>query len=253
MFPLVHHYADKIISPLAEDHLMIFGGLFPDLASGGGMERNFAHECGALFYEWCRKNAPEGLLMARSVICHGTEPKGLDYYADEDWNGGPKGWCFHEGKKYMDGVRKATPLGEDYILWKAHNFVEMGLELLVLEKEKTLCEELLAAIDDRSAAAYAADIFYGAFRDNGCVRERLKDVFLRAADIFAIEIVTPTTLAEKQAKSFVKRFGIRDANVPAMAALLEEIREDLRKNDLGMNFLSQALPLVSDMMKNYPV
>ena len=108
MFPIVHHYADTLLNP-ATDALMIYGGLFPDLASSAGLTRNFAHTCGPAFYAWAKKNAPEALPMARAVLCHGTVPPGLDHYADESWGEGPKGWCFQRGARYMEGVRRATP------------------------------------------------------------------------------------------------------------------------------------------------
>ena len=249
MFPIVHHYADTLLNP-ATDALMIYGGLFPDLASSAGLTRNFAHACGPAFYAWAKKNAPEALPMARAVLCHGTVPPGLDHYADESWGEGPKGWCFQRGARYMEGVRRATPLAENYILWKAHNFIEMALEMDVLARHPGLNKEILLALDDRAALRYAAQLLAAAFVTEGARQADLQNVFSRAADIFAIENVNPTTLAEKQALSFIKRFGLFNSDVPAMAELLTQMYRDLGEE--GQAFLDTAIPLVGKMLEDYP-
>ena len=107
MFPIVHHLTNITIDKNVSE-LTILGGLFPDLAIGAGIDRNKAHQMGAQFYSWCKDSAPEGLPLARGIICHGDKPCGLDYYADEAWPPGQRGWCFQKGIPYSQQVAAST-------------------------------------------------------------------------------------------------------------------------------------------------
>ena len=96
----------------------------------------------------------------------------------------------------------------------------MALELITAERQPLLNRELLELVKDEAAQAEAASVlsFY-----TGLDESVLRGALGRIREIFTIEQVTPPALAQSQARAFVRRFGIHDASVPLMAALLEEI------------------------------
>ena len=227
MFPLVHY--QLLHSLIDQDRdLAALGGLFPDLAVNAGIERNYAHRMGNYFYHWCGKCYPQSLALARGIISHGVDPHGIDYYADEHHPHYPdylKGWCFKMGESWMPQIAACTKLPDDYIWWKSHNFVEMAAELLTLEAEPGINHQLLHILRQKSLVAEAAQVLSD-FID--CEPQRLEHTFHQAEEIFALEQTNSLTLAQKQAQSFRQRFQRNDADIPAMAALLDEMVQALR-------------------------
>ncbi len=244
MFPIVHHYANKLLHSQIHP-FMVFGGIFPDLAINAGMNRDAAHEMGGDFYAWCLENAPIGLPLAKGIICHGNKPPGMDFFADEYWPGGEKGWCFQQGVPWMPKVKKATGLADNLIWWKAHNFIEMALELLVLEENPGLNLEILAALEDKTASVEVSNILRAYTK---IPSQNFIAVFSRAGDIFALHKVSPETLAQKQAASLKRKGGTPD--IPAMADLILEISLSLKS--YYKPFLASAIGKVAETLKELP-
>jgi hypothetical protein len=221
MFPLVHHYCNKIILPPV-DNAMILGGLFPDLAMNAGIWRDTAHTCGLQFYKWCQENDHDNINFIKGILSHGTEPLGLDYYADEFWQGGEKGYCFQQGVPWMDRVREATRLPENLIWWKAHNFVEMSFELSAIERDPLLGQEILEAIKDRETVKRVCRMVQDYFDVD---MHKMIEAYDMVEDIFALEEIDPYFLSQKQQRAFIRRHKQNGANVDLMAALLTEMHE----------------------------
>ncbi|MCR4963354.1 MAG: hypothetical protein K6B40_05700 [Firmicutes bacterium] len=245
MFPIVHYYANGYIFSRVSP-LMALGGLFPDLASGMGVQRDAAHQMGDGLYRYCLSQRPQALDFARGVLSHGINPHGMDHYADESWPGCQKGWCFEEGKRWMEPLAKASHLPENLVWWKSHNFIEIGFELLIDEEQPEIKTKILNALADRSAMEQACGVIGDYCGVDPALAEK---IFLRTPDIFALQQTTPFTLAEKQAVAFALRHDVKDADVPAMARLLTDIREDLRPR--YHDFLGQALTLVKENLQAY--
>lgn len=247
MFPLVHHYVNKLLNQNFHPFI-VYGGLFPDLASGAGYNRDEAHEMGDKFYKWCQVNAPEGLPLARGIICHGNNPAGIDFYADEYWPGGEKGWCFQQGVQWMDKVQKATGLPDELIWWKSHNFIEISLELLMEEEFPSLSQEILKALEDKSAAREVSKILQAY---TGIEKEEYQAIYTRATNVFALNAISPQHLAQKQAISFKIRYNILDSDVSAMANLIREISQYTK--DIYKPYLALSIDKVAKVMDRYPV
>ncbi|MDO4581235.1 MAG: hypothetical protein Q4B96_01455 [Bacillota bacterium] len=245
MFPLVHYYVNKRIYGQVPP-LMTLGGFFPDLASGTGMERDAAHMMGDGFHGWCKRYRPQALPLALGILSHGTEPHGVDYYADEYWPDCEHGWCFKQGERYMDEVRDSTHLGEDYIWWKAHNFVEMSYELIIKRDQPQTNQELIAALTDYRSKSIAAEALSAYSGRNA---ESIIGVYNRALQIFAIREVTALALAQKQADSFIYRFNMHDAEPLKMAALLEKMSREL--SDGFYPYIEQVIALTAEMLGAY--
>lgn len=247
MFPLVHYFVNRKIYE-SNSNLMILGGMWPDLASGAHFNRNKAHVMGEDFYTWCQTHAPEGLPLARGILGHGIQPQCVDYYADEQWENGPKGWCFQIGKNYEQAVGAATGLGPDYAWWKSHNFVELCCEMLTAQQCPTLGLEIIAATKDDSAKKLAAEILSAYC---GCAPEDVIHIFTIAPEIFVLDDPRPINLAEKQKKSI--SFKFRDAkpncDLLAMTSLLEQMRDEI--TDAYSPFMEQLVERCQLVMNRY--
>lgn len=245
MFPLIHYFTNKKIFGLVPP-LMILGGFYPDFAAGGGYNRDEAHLMGDAFYKWCLENQPEALPLARGILSHGSAPGGVDYFADEHWPNCERGWCFEEGKPWMNKIAAASKLPENLIFWKSHNFVEMTYELIANSDDKNLSKELLSVIDNKNAIEYAADVL-AAY--TGCDKVKIAAMFNKAAYIFALEEVTSLAMAEKQKQAYVFRHNIVDSDVPGMAAVLDEMTAELRQRYYP--YMDQSTKLVGEMLDRY--
>ncbi|MGI5892268.1 MAG: hypothetical protein ACOX7H_05995 [Bacillota bacterium] len=242
MFPLVHHYCNKaIMSPV--DNTMILGGLFPDLALNAGIWRNTAHTCGLQFYNWCQQNCDYKINFIKGILSHGTEPLGLDYYADEFWPEGERGYCFQQGLPWLDRVRQATQLPEKLIWWKSHNFVEMAFELISIEKDPLLGQEILNAIEDKEAVEEVCRMVQEYF---GVDKKKMINAYALVPEIFALDDTSPLKMARKQYQAFIIRHKEFNANVEKMTLLLEDMRDYFR--DKFDPFMNKVNRLVQDMV-----
>jgi hypothetical protein len=242
MFPIVHYYVNMTVYGLAPP-LMALGGLFPNLASGTGLQRDEAHQMGAALCRWCAREAPDMLPLARGVISHGILPYGVDYYADERWPGCEKGWCFAQGKPWIERIAAVTRLPERLGWWKSHNFVEMSYELLTIERCPYIGDNIMAAVNDETLLEYAAEQLN---RYTGKEKELISGMFRKAPQIFALQEISPRALAERQDAAFRRRHNVFDADVEGMAALLEEMKEALRPG-YGP-YMAEMSALVGEML-----
>jgi hypothetical protein len=223
MFPLVHYFVNsQIYSSVPQ--LMVLGGLFPDIAAAAGGNRDQAHTMGAAFHAWCGENAPEALPLSHGIISHGIAPPGVDFYADEFWPGYRKGWCFRAGEPYMPQVAAVTRLPADLIWWKAHNFVEISYELITDADHPEIKERLIAAVEDMASVRQAAEIL-AAY--TGLPLQNLIHAFNNVPNIFAIHDISPEQLAYKQNLAFMIRHKVMDADVEAMARLMQQMSQEL--------------------------
>lgn len=247
MFPLVHYFVNKKIYE-TDAKLMILGGLWPDLAYGAGVSRNLAHEMGGVFFQWCRENAPAQLPLAQGILGHGISPHCVDWYADEQWKDGPKGWCFQQGKKYEQEVGAATNLGPDYAWWKSHNFAEICCEMLTNELHPELGREILSAIQDTEAREMAAQVLS---RYHDCPAEKIIYAFEKGSEIFALIDLSPRNLAEKQKISIETRLHRENhhCDIPAMSQLLQRMCDELRGE--YQPFMDELLELCRPVMSQY--
>ena len=243
MFPIVHYYVNMIAYGQTPP-LMALGSLFPDLASGTGMKRDEAHQMGADFYRWCAGELPDMLPLARGVISHGVMPYGVDHYADEYWPGCQKGWCFEQGKPWIERIISVTCLPKRLGWWKSHNFVEMCYELLTIEQYPFIGENILTALNDDALLTCAATCLN---RYTGRDTDLILSMFRKAPQIFSLKEVSPLSLAQRQEASFRRRHNVFDADVVGMASLLEEMKEALRPGYKPV--MAEMTKLVSRMLK----
>ncbi|NLJ57069.1 MAG: hypothetical protein GX334_08515 [Firmicutes bacterium] len=138
MYPLTHiYFARKALGFL--DDAVVLGSVFPDIIVVTGLDWKLSHTRGLKFWQRCSQQGNKALRnFSLGVITHGIEPKGLDYYSDKQYKDFEKGYCFEKARPLVNSVVKACRLPADDGWWKAHNFIEMGVELYIYEKQPEL-------------------------------------------------------------------------------------------------------------------
>ena len=246
MFPLTHALvAQKLIKNSRSR--VILGGVFPDLANVIGLNRDVTHEMGENFYHFCRVDYEDFIDFAQAVISHGANPPGLDYYADQSYQGQEPGYCFQRGEILVDQVIKACGIPPEMGLWKAHNFIEMAFDVISVKLYPSLPQKFEDALGDRAELEECSCILSKFFQiDQG----KIAGAFLRMPEFFCLNDVTPFHLAEKYALQLKKRHGVLTANPEAMSEVIQKAQEIIEGEFL--TFINHFYDKVSPLLTKYP-
>lgn len=148
MFPITHiWFSNKILSRI--NNMTALGAIFPDITIAGILSYDKTHRDGWGLYNHFKNNHSSYLDFAKAVITHTVNPAGLDYYGDEQYNGGYKGYCFQKGQFIVQDTIRVCNIPKEYGLWKSHNFIEMGIEINISRKYADLVSCLKSALNDR--------------------------------------------------------------------------------------------------------
>lgn len=246
MFPLTHALMAQNLIKNAESRV-ILGGVFPDLASVIGLNRDVTHEMGGDFYHFCRLYNEDFLDFAQAVISHGANPPGLDYYADQSYQEQDQGYCFQRGALLVDQVVKTCGIPPQMGLWKAHNFIEMAFDVISAESYPYLTEQFQAALEDQAALKDCSYILGRYFQLDG---GKIEDAFQRMPNFFCLSDVTPLHLAEKYAMQLKKRHGVLTADPEAMSEVIQKAREMVEGEYLF--FINDVFDRISRLLTQYP-
>lgn len=246
MFPLTHALvAQNLIKNIGPR--VILGGVFPDLANVIGLNRDATHEMGEDFYRFCRVYNEDFLDFAQAVISHGANPAGLDYYADQSYQGQDRGYCFQRGMPLVDQVVKTCGIPPQMGLWKAHNFIEMAFDVISAELYPSLADQFLTALEDGAALKDCSYILGRYFQLDGI---KIEDAFLRMPGFFCLTDVTPFHLAKKYAVQLKKRHGVLTADPEAMSEVIQKAREMVEGEFLP--FINDVFNRISHLLTQYP-
>lgn len=165
MYPQTHvYFAEKVFGFLTE--ALALGSIFPDVAAGICADRRESHGRGRELLAASRQD--ETLLnFAQGVITHGIDPKGIDYYGDEKYLTYERGYCFEKARPLVKDTIRACNLPPEMGWWKAHNIVEMGIELTIgsrraygeVLKEAFANQGLVEKISSQAAGLYKREPF----------------------------------------------------------------------------------------------
>ncbi|MFZ5596246.1 MAG: hypothetical protein ACOY31_04450 [Bacillota bacterium] len=129
MFPQTHvFFAGQVMGKMND--AVALGSIFPDMAIGAGIDRDTSHGCGRELLKFM-EDSPELRDFALACITHGVDPGGLDYYGDEKNHPSERGYCFEKGRVLVNPTIAACNIPREMGWWKAHNIVEMGIELRI--------------------------------------------------------------------------------------------------------------------------
>lgn len=137
MYPLTHLYFAKRVLGYLDDPTAL-GSIFPDILIRSGFAWNESHTLGKEIWRHFRGKEKDLVHFSLGVITHGIEPKGLDYYSDEKYRNYERGYCYEKAKPLINRVVEACNISAENGWWKAHNFIEMGVELYINEKSPQL-------------------------------------------------------------------------------------------------------------------
>jgi len=148
LFPITHiYFSNKILGRL--DNMMALGAVFPDITISGVLSYDKTHKEGIGLYNHFKFFHQEYMDFANAMITHTVDPKGLDYYGDEQYLEGYKGYCFQKGKVIENETIEICNIPNEYSLWKAHNIIEMAVELIIHERNKEYGELLSNSFKDK--------------------------------------------------------------------------------------------------------
>jgi hypothetical protein len=190
MFPITHTwFAEKVMG--LKDNSLILGAIFPDIVITGCLDYKQTHYCG---FELYNKLVDNNSNFAKAMATHTIYPKGLDYYGDERYKSGCKGYCFQKGQLIVNEVIDACNIPESFGLWKAHNFIEMGIELNIINNQQNLLEELHRAFLDKAAIEQVSGPIEGYF---GLKRNEIIESYKRFSQYIEMDKTDCHSMADK--------------------------------------------------------
>ena len=220
MFPIAHAYLmAKIFANPTPAHYL--GCVWPDMLFNGPLTHQQTHrECLGLL-EFAHREAPEIVPFVRAALTHGAEPHGFDWYSDEAYDPGAEhGYAFERARPFVDEIVVATKVDPEIGFWKAHNFVEMSFEMALGQASPHLGRSVATACGDTELVKQVTEPIARHF---GCDAEHLAVNITNFPYVVALETPTSTTLAQAYALQLRIKHGVTDADVPAMADILDRI------------------------------
>lgn len=181
MFPLTHIYCTKRIVENASP-LLLFGSIFPDIEAIGLFEYGTINNNAVEFSEHIKHNYPELTDFAEGLLFH-EEPKGIDRFVH-----GEKGYAYVKGREIVPFVEKHFSEGA---LEKSHNYIELAIQVLLVEKHPEIQVELHAVLESSrkvsSKISDALNEFFHVNKDKTMDSIQLQDELLSTMDFSTIE------------------------------------------------------------------
>ncbi|HHX51145.1 MAG TPA: hypothetical protein GX711_06880 [Clostridia bacterium] len=126
MYPLTHLYVTaRVLGELTP--ALALGSILPDLLVGTGIPWSKAHQPLDLDIT----NRLENQEIALGAIIHGIDLPGLDYFSDLSYKD-EKGYAYQLAACLETEILQLG-VHQDHVLWRGHNFIEMGVEVLLNE------------------------------------------------------------------------------------------------------------------------
>jgi hypothetical protein len=169
------------------------GSVFPDMVIGDGIHRDLSHYCGFEILEFLRPHH-ELLDFALANITHGVNPTGLDYFGDEINPFYERGYCFEKGRVLIEPTISACNIPPEMGWWKAHNIIEMGIEMQV-SALGNYGRHLQSAFNNRDLVEIICERM-GAFFAQGPLS------FIKRVSDFSVYIDLSTSTAESLAAKY---------------------------------------------------
>lgn len=252
IFSLMHQFfASRILGELSSEARL--GALFPDNALLIGGDRDVTHGSGERLYSLAmgmdrgedRRKLAE---FARGALTHGVNPPALDYYSDEAYRGLERGYSFELARPYAERAAEICRLPRALGWWKAHNFVEMGTELVLARASPELGSTAARLLADPEPLRGVVGLLS---RTLGLGRpESILQSFPGMLPYLVLSEVTPERLAEAYERQVRHRHEVEQIDLTAAAELIEECAADVEAS--LDEFLDYVEPRVAELMKDYP-
>jgi hypothetical protein len=155
MFPLAHAWMIEqcVPDPTLAHYL---GCVWPDMLYGSPLSHQQTHRGGATLAAYAATLPPgdaadEFRQFVQGALSHGVEPRGFDWYSDEEYGGLPaseRGYAFQRGRPLAERAAAACGVVQDQGWWKAHNLIEMAFERRLYAERAERGERIAAACAD---------------------------------------------------------------------------------------------------------
>jgi hypothetical protein len=221
MYPLTHAWFTRRVWGEPTE-TTILGTMLPDTIIVSGLDWSLTHEPGLELLAELASAGPSERDFARGWLSHAVDPHGLDYFGDHDYPGTRRGYCFELALPYADRAAEICGLSRDLGWWKAHNFVEMGIELLAAREwpdAARVCETALAtvgrheALIGRVSSLLAVD------------PESIRRGYEGFACFLQFDDISPQGLARAYERQVRAKHGVDGIDRQGAAALIEECAE----------------------------
>jgi hypothetical protein len=242
MFPQTHIYFAEWMNGTKGDPVTL-GSIFPDMLTWNLFNHYESHSKGEEIYKFLKKHNTL-LDFGNAVLTHGFAPKGLDYYGDEKYLDFEKGYCFEKARTFVTETVEACNIPLSMGWWKAHNIVEMGIELLVSSRDYYY-DKFESAFTNRVLISEVDEMLQNLWKNNNLN-------IARRVEKFAGVIEQDRARAESLAKKYEMQMLIRHKAVidtRKVAALIEKAAETV---DPELDaFFSTTGGLVKENIKSF--
>ena len=253
MFPLAHlEFARRVLGPLRSEELL--GAVAPDVLVAADLGWDVTHRVGVRLYDRAMDARAEGhsdgdllVRFARAALTHGADPEGLDYYGDVSYRGHDRGFAYLVARPLADRVAAVCRLPPELGWWKAHNFVEMAIDMLVDEAHPGWGEGLVRAFDAGGLVTAVSSFLDEAL---ALPAGRVAPYFTRFPTFVALEQPTPMRLAETYGVQVQVKHGVDEIDVALAAEIIEEAA-DLARPVMD-DFFAAAREGVARMLTRFP-
>lgn|SRR5690348_6506044 len=250
MYPIAHAWLiQRLIPEPTPAHFL--GCVWPDMLYDSPLTHPQSHRSGRLLVERARGIADaETAAVVRAFVAgalsHGSEPRGFDWYSDEEYGGQPataRGFAFQYGLALADETADACGVDRALGWWKAHNIVEMACERPLYVANPQLGERLAAACADAALHAVVADFLAGVF---GVPADALAAPIRRFAGVVELRPASHAELAEVYALQVRLKHPSATPDVDALAKLIARAEQEIAPEVEG--YLDTCTRLVGEML-----
>lgn len=219
MFPITHIWFSKRVLGYI-NNMTVLGSVFPDTVIKCCLSYDQTHNIGWGLHEYLRNYSEEYLDFARAMATHTVNPKGLDFYGDEEYGDGYKGYCFQKAVEIEKEVIEACNIPNKFGLWKAHNFIEMGIEMNIVDSEKGLADIFNKGLSDGLMVQELSSKLDKYFRLQG---GSVADCFSKFTNFMELEDISSFALANRYNAQMQVKHGI-NINILKCSDIIEKSR-----------------------------
>ena len=242
MFPITHIWFCRRVLGYSSN-MTVLGSVFPDTVIKCSLTRDQTHNVGWGLYKYLKEHGNEHLEFARAMATHTVNPRGLDFYGDEEYGDGYKGYCFQKAAAIEKEVIEACNIPAEFGLWKAHNFIEMGIEMNIAESERELMDVFHKGLTDycliKELSLYL-DRYYG-LKDKS-----VSDCFCRFTEFMELKDLNSFTLACRYNTQMNYKHGI-EIDISKCSNIIEKARGIVQED--FESFISCCAEKVKAMLK----
>jgi hypothetical protein len=223
--------------------MTVLGAVFPDTVIKCCLTYDQTHNVGWGLYDYFRDYSREHLDFAKAMLTHTVNPKGLDFYGDEEYGSGYKGYCFQKAVEIEKDVIDACNIPDKFGLWKAHNFIEMGIEMNIAASETELASIFHKGLTDSyliNELSTSIDKYFG------LEGRAAADCFSRFTEFMELQELSSLALANRYDTQMNVKHGIK-IDISRCSEIIEKSRTIVQED--FEDFIDYCTEKVETMLK----